>query len=229
MKLIRFLIRFVISIAIVVVVLSLGLYISGNGHVVKAVRSTYLQGKTGPTIDDYTKFDNRIVAAGNSYAFDKATQYNQYELSSPLLEESEAMESIALLVLKNGELWYEKYWNDYSETSKTNSFSMAKSFTSLCIGAAIQEGKIKSVHQKVGDFLPEFKSGEKAKIRIKDLLTMSSGIDFGESYGDPFGFMAQTYYGADLYELSVNKPIQYKAGEKLAISGRKYLIAFIYY
>ena len=34
---------------------------------------------------------------------------------------------------------------------------------------------------------------------------MSSGIDFGESYGDPFGFMAKAYYGTAVYNLTLSK------------------------
>ena len=97
---------------------------------------------------------------------------------------------------------FEKYWDNYSDESLTNSFSMAKSFTCLCIGAAIKEGKVKSTNQLISGFLPEYKG---SGIRIKHLLQMSSGIDFGESYGDPFGFMAKAYYGTAVYNLTLSK------------------------
>jgi len=212
MKIIRFLLRFSLSILIAAAVISLILWISGHGHVIKAVQSTYLVGKTGPTIDDYPKFENRKVAISDPQEWEKSLYFNEKSLPNSLKSKVEAWETIGIVVVKSKKLLFEQYWNDYSKKSLTNSFSMAKSLTSLAIGAAIREGKIKSVNQKVGDFLPEFKSGEKGEITIKHLLQMSSGIDFGESYGNPFGFMAKTYYGTDLYDLTVNKPIKHAPG-----------------
>ena len=77
---------------------------------------------------------------------------------------------------------------------------MAKSITSLLIGAALKEGKIKSIEEPVGNYLPEFATGEKAKVRIIDLLTMSSGTNWDESYSNPFSVTAELYYGDDAYK-----------------------------
>ena len=223
MKIIRFTLRFSVALIITIVLICAGLAISGNSHVIKAVRSTYLQGKKGPTIDDYNKFENRKVEVGREQRWVNAPSYNEYKVAEELLKETEDMKTVALVVIKDKKLVFEKYWNNYSENSKTNSFSMAKSFTSLCIGAAIMEGKIKSEYQKIGDFIPGLAN---SNVTIKDLLTMSSGIDFGESYGDPFGFMAKTYYGTDLFDLTVSKnqektpglELQYQGGNTLLLS-----------
>jgi CubicO group peptidase (beta-lactamase class C family) len=95
---------------------------------------------------------------------------------------------------------FEKYWDGYSDSSLSNSFSMAKSITSLLIGVALKEGKIKSLQEPVGNYLPEFTTGEKSKIRIIDLLTMSSGSDWNESYMNPFSVTTEAYYGSDVYK-----------------------------
>jgi CubicO group peptidase (beta-lactamase class C family) len=228
MKFVRFLLRFLISLLIAIVLVALGLWISGNGHVIKAVRSTYLVGKTGPTIDDYPKFENRTVEAGAPQLWEFSKNFQSNSLGSKLIEEIESWETVALLVVHQDSIAYERYWNGYSEKSLTNTFSMAKSFTSLAIGKAIEEGHIKSIDQKVGDFLPEFTEGEKAKVTIKHLLQMASGIDFGESYGNPFGYMAKTYYGSDLYDLTVNKPLKYEPGTVWKYQGgNTLLLSFI--
>ena len=61
-----------------------------------------------------------------------------------------------------------------TSTSYSNSFSMAKSYLSAAIGVAIKEGKIKSVNQKIKDFLPWFNNSELNKsLTIKSLLTMT--------------------------------------------------------
>ncbi len=61
--------------------------------------------------------------------------------------------------------------------------SDSKSITSLCIGIAIDQGYIESVHQSIFDYLPDyqhFKSPEKEKITIEHLLTMTSGFEWDE-------------------------------------------------
>jgi CubicO group peptidase (beta-lactamase class C family) len=86
----------------------------------------------------------------------------------------------------------------------SNSFSMSKSWVSTLIGIAITEGKIKSVDQKVCDFLPNFCEGKNTELSIKDLLTMSSGLNWTEDYYNPIGQTAESYFGSNLKDL-VNK------------------------
>ena len=204
------------------------MWLSGNAHLIKAVRSTYLVGKTGPTIDDYTKFVNRKVEAEIQLAWPMSLTFHSNRLNNNTIDEIARWETSALVILKSGEIAYERYWSDYSQVSLTNSFSMAKSFTALCIGKAIEDGHIQSLDQKVADFVPEFNTVAKSKITIRHLLSMSSGIDFGESYGDPFGFMAKAYYGTDLYELTVNKAVQHPAGRVWKYQGgNTLLLSFI--
>jgi CubicO group peptidase (beta-lactamase class C family) len=228
MKVIRFLIRFIVSLVLAIGLICLALWVSGNAYLIKAVSSTYLVGETGPTIDDYSNFENRTVEAGTPQLWEYSERFQKAALSEELMKEVEDWETSALLIVKSDSILFEEYWNGYSEKSLTNTFSMAKSFTSLAIGKAIEEGHIKSLDQSVGDFIPEFAEGKKSAVKIKHLLQMSSGIDFGESYGDPFGFMAKTYYGDDLYELSVNKPMKYEPGEVWKYQGgNTLLLSFI--
>ena len=65
--------------------------------------------------------------------------------------------TIAYMIIKNGEIVYENYADNYSKDSKTNSFSMAKSITSILLFKAIQDGFIKSLDQPITDFYPDFK------------------------------------------------------------------------
>jgi len=201
------------------------LYLSGNSHLIKAVQSTYLVGKTGPSIDDYPKFINRKVATKIPQNWAQHAKFNTYTLSTKEEALFNKWETSAFVVVQNREVLLEKYYDDYSKESLTNSFSMAKSFTSLCIGSAIKEGKINSADQLIGDFLPEYKN---SGIRIKDLLQMSSGIDFGESYGDPFGFMAKAYYGTNVYDLTLSKKSKVPANKEWKYQGgNTLLLSFI--
>ncbi|MGZ4035530.1 MAG: serine hydrolase domain-containing protein, partial [Bacteroidia bacterium] len=144
------------------------------------------------------------------------------------LKEFEAMQTVAYVVIKNDSLIHEQYWDGYGEDSYTNSFSMAKSFTSMLIGAAIDEGKIKSVDEPVGDFLPEYKTGANAKLTIKNLLTMSSGINFDENYVNPFAYPAAAYYGDDLKKLTDKYSVTEEPGKVFKyLSGNSVLLGFI--
>src|SRR5205823_14886354 len=99
--------------------------------------------------------------------------------------------------------------------------SMAKSITGLLIGAALKEGKIKSLQEPVGNYLYEFTSGDKAKVKIIDLLTMSSGSNWDESYGNPLSVTTELYYGHDAYKTATGVAIvqppgtlhRYKSGD----------------
>ena len=88
------------------------------------------------------------------------------------------------------------------------SFSAAKSIISLLIGIAVDEGKIKSLEEPVGNYVPHFKTSGLEKVRIKDLLTMSSGTNYKESDKGYFSLNAYGYYGDD-EEFMVNK-MEYK-------------------
>lgn len=220
--------KFLIIVFSILVLLVGLIFITGNQHLFKAVASTYLVGKTGPTIDDYSKFENRIVQGGKPQEWAVSENYNEFELSADQIDSLEKYKTIAFLVIYRDSILYEKYWENYTKESLTNSFSVAKTLVGIAIGVALKDGSIKSLDQKVGEFLPEFQEGKKSKISIRDLLTMSSGIDFGESYNDPFGFMAKTYYGKTLYNLTVEKEIAHPAGEVWKYQGgNTLLLSFI--
>jgi CubicO group peptidase (beta-lactamase class C family) len=103
----------------------------------------------------------------------------------------------AFLVIQDGKLLYEKYWDGYDSAKISGSFSAAKSIISLLIGIAIDEGKIKSVDEPAGNYLPHFKTNGLDKVRIKDLLTMSSGTNYFEGDKSYFSMNAYGYYGDD--------------------------------
>lgn len=148
--------------------------------------------------DDYKIFENRIIEAPSSSAewpeAKKAIPINQ-TLDNYLSE----LESIGFLAIKDDSIICEKYWPEYNVNTKANSFSVAKSYVSMLIGFALQDGYIKSINDPVSNYLPEFTQNE--EIRIKDLLTMSSGINWIERYDMPINHTTESYYGTDLKAL----------------------------
>jgi CubicO group peptidase (beta-lactamase class C family) len=128
------------------------------------------------------------------------------------MQKMESFKTTSFLVIKNDSIVYENYWEQYNDKSVTNSFSMAKSFTAALIGIAIKQGLIKSVDEPVGNYIDSYKEGEKSKITIKHLLTMSSGIDFDETYSSPWAWPSEAYYGNDVNALTLKSGVKEAPG-----------------
>ena len=90
-----------------------------------------------------------------------------------------------LMVLHNGNLLYENYWNGNSPTSQHIAFSVTKSFVSALVGIAHQDGLIDSIEDPITKYLPDFNGTGYEGVRIKDILQMSSGVKWNEDYADP--------------------------------------------
>ena len=95
--------------------------------------------------------------------------------------------TVAFLVIKNDTILYEHYFDGYSESSIVPSFSMAKSFISILVGCAIDDGLIESVHEPITNYIPELKEKGFEKVTIEHVLQMTSGMDYNEGYYNPSG------------------------------------------
>jgi CubicO group peptidase (beta-lactamase class C family) len=93
--------------------------------------------------------------------------------------------SAALIVVQDGRVRLERYALDFDSQGRWTSFSVAKSITSLLVGAAIRDGQTRSMEDKVSDYLPQMKGSAYDDVNIRQLLTMTSGIRWNEDYGDP--------------------------------------------
>ena len=93
--------------------------------------------------------------------------------------------SAALLVLHKGQVRLERYGLDFGSDGRWTSFSVAKSITSTLVGAAVKDGHIKSMEDKVSDYIAEMKGSAYDDVSIRQLLTMTSGVRWNEDYGDP--------------------------------------------
>ncbi len=154
-----------------------------------------------PGIEDYKIFENRRIEAREPGPWNTSAAYNSQELGESMVQKMEDLGTIAFLVVQDSAILHETYWDGFDAQSLSNSFSAAKSVVSLLVGLVLDEGKINSLDQKVGDFLPSFKSGRKFEISIRHLLTMSSGLNWDEQYTTPFSMTTEAYYGTDLEAL----------------------------
>ena len=150
------------------------------------------------SIYDFRTHPTRLVKAADKpqpWVIDSS--YNKKEIPNSLMKVLEENNTIAFLVIQDGKIKYEHYWDGHGKDSLSGSFSAAKSMISLLIGIAVDEGKIKSIDQPVGDFIPSFKEGGKEKITLRNLLTMSSGTSWLEKDKGYFSLNAMGYYGDD--------------------------------
>ncbi len=91
----------------------------------------------------------------------------------------------ALLIVQDGKLRLERYGLGFDGGGRWTTFSVAKSITSTLVGAAIRDGYIKSMDDKVSDYIPEMKGSAYDDVSIRQLLTMTSGVKWNENYADP--------------------------------------------
>ena len=208
--------RFALGTVLVIGLAASWLHMADKNYVYKALYHNFAD------IDDHLIFQQRKVkapAVPARWAISRA--YNKVPLPPALNQLHQELESVAFLVVHRDSILLEKYWEGYSEESLSNSFSVAKSIVSILVGIALKEGKIRSVDQPVADFLPSFREGDKAKITIKHLLWMSSGLNWDESYANPLSMTTEAYYGSNLKKVidrlePVEAPgqrFQYKSGD----------------
>ena len=199
---------------IVIALLLGGLKFSGNGYLIKGLWACYLHGHNSATIDDAKFFDtHKIAAADTAWQWPLHSSYNKAPLPEKLQNVLKQTESVAFLVIKNDSILNENYWDGYSDSSQSNSFSMAKSITTMLAEIAIQKGILKGWHQKVKDILPELKGAHAGELELWHLSTMSSGLEWDEAYKNPFAVTAKGYYGDDVVKLMMTLPIKDEPGK----------------
>ena len=90
-----------------------------------------------------------------------------------------------LCILKDGIKVYENYFHGNQGNTPWCAFSVTKSVTSTLVGAAIADGFIHGVNDLVSDYLPQLRTGAYSGVKLEDVLRMSSGVSWDETYGDP--------------------------------------------
>lgn len=207
------LLRIALVFALVLAALAAAALLTGNGYLLKGLRASYLRGATSATIDDAQFFKtNTIAAAALPQEWALHRNYNKMELSHRLNAILEETNSVAFLVIKNDSILTEFYWDGYSDSSRSNSFSMAKSIVTMLAQIAIQKGVFTSWQQKVATLFPELQGAYAQELELWHLSTMSSGMEWSEQYTNPFGVTAKAYYGDDIRQLILSLPIVSKPG-----------------
>lgn len=204
------------------------LYLTDTDYLLKAVRTIYFQGETTAFLEDYKEFDNEIVENGTPQPWPIHVQYNSVKETETLQKLNKDLETIAYVIIKNDSLYFENYYEGFDENSKSNSFSMAKSYVSGLMQKAIEQGHIKSLDQPVGDYFPEFSEGKAAKMTVGDLSSMSSGTDWVEAYYSPLSITTRAYFDDDLTKVMLGLNMEADPGQTFKYaSGDTQLLAMV--
>ena len=154
-----------------------------------------------PSIKDHAIFPSRSwQASHDAFQFPVAEpgRFPKAANGIPFETYLEKNKTVAFIIIHRDSIQYEKYFDGYTRESPVASFSMAKSILSILIGCAVDEGLIQSVEDPVTKYIPELTAQGFDKVTVLHLLQMTSGLDFKESYSNPFGKAARFYYGNDL-------------------------------
>ncbi len=173
---------------------------------------------------DYKSFENRVIkGAKNFYSFEEKYEETYVEsLFDGRVKQSgftsfdewvEKSQTTALIFIRKDTILYEKYFNGFSRDSYFHSQSVAKSFISFLIGAAIDDGLIQSVDDSMTQYIPELikRDPRFEKITIRNLLEMRSGLEYNTSYlpgtniHSPWHDEAVGYYHPNVRKLLLKK------------------------
>lgn len=210
------------------VVAAIIFYFMGYAYLFNGISKTYLRGKMSANIDDGRFFRSNTIHASKPVLWNEHSDYNKKDLPQNILDDLAASNTASFLVIKDGKLLHEQYWNGYTKLSKTNSFSIAKAVTVMLLGKALEEGKIKHIDAHFSEFYEEFKNKPFGRdLTLKNLAQMESGLDWDEDYKNPFLPNAKAYYGRSLIKATFSRRFKEKPGERFEYqSGSTQLLGF---
>lgn len=192
-KLLRTLLIAVAVLVAAVLIVSITPY----AYLIKGVQATYLDGVKTPHIDDKEHFRTHLVRAEHPKEWPTFYQSGFQPMGS-LDSLLEAHGTVAVAVFQNDTLLYEEYTDGYSETSRTNSFSMAKTVVAILTEMAIESGYIDGWNARVIEYLPDLTGPYADVLTLDDLSKMRGGLDWDEHYTAAFGITARCYYSDDV-------------------------------
>ena len=154
-------------------------------------------------LDGIMAFLNDIEAKNQKFRIGKEVQFKKGKGKKRVIGNIDSV-----LIAKDGKLVLEEYFGDARQDKLHYQMSITKSIVALCIGKAIELGKIGSENDFILDYLPEVDRSKVAKgvetLTIKDLLTMNSGIRYKKA--SQSNSLTQANH-AELY-LANTKPIR---------------------
>lgn len=163
-----------------------------------------------------------LVESRTIPASDKVRSFGEGEplaLDMDLDEYMQSQRHAALVIVHNGDIRLQKYGLGFEDDGRWTSFSVAKSLTSTLVGIALKEGHIESLNDPVSKYISGLENSAYDDVTVEQLLTMSSGVAWDETYTDPNSDVARfnTHVaedgGSNLVSYMSQLPRAHPAGE----------------
>ena len=139
---------------ITIAVLFAVVYTLNLEYFARGIRIVYLNLETTVFIDDLKYFDYETIKSPLEKSPWAESEDKTTNFSTEFEDYNKKMRTAAYIVIQNDTIIGEKYYEDYSVNSTTNSFSMAKTPVSLMMAKAFEQGYINSLEDKVIDYIP---------------------------------------------------------------------------
>jgi len=123
-----------------------------------------------------------VKAGGAVHAFGKG---EAIRINADVDAYMASQRAAGLIIIQGNNIRLEKYAMGYNADGRWTSFSVAKSFTSTLAGAAVRDGYIKSLDDKVTTYIAGLQGSVYDDVTVRQLLTMTSGVKWNEDYTDP--------------------------------------------
>jgi len=161
-----------------------------NESLVKNFRSMseLIPSKTVETSSGAAPLAYQLESLELSYDFD-----GQRKSLDQFIEEST---TTGLLVIKDGTIRFEDYYQGANEKSLFTSWSMAKSFVATGIAIAVKEGKIESLDDQAQKYASQFAGSAFGESSLRSLIAMSTGVEFDENYASDEGDIRPFFFNS---------------------------------
>jgi len=121
----------------------------------------------------------------------------------------------AIVVVKDGEIVAERYGPGFDAQTPLLGWSMTKTVTGLLIGTLIDRGKL---NLDQDNLMPQWSGDERARITVRQLLSMTSGLRFNEDYGDVSDVNRMLFLEPDMASFAASFPLDHEPGSTFSYS-----------
>ncbi|MCX7549951.1 serine hydrolase domain-containing protein [Xanthomarina sp. F2636L] len=155
-----------------------------------------------------------VAAAAQSSAFEKTENIiPQWENNTTLTSYMNNNNVQGVIVIQDDTIKLEKYAPGINKETLWTSFSVAKSVSSMLVGVALKEGAIESIDDPLKKYITDLNGYDYGEVSVRQLLTMTSGIEWNEDYVDHNSDVAQMYLqpcnGTESHILTYMKPLEF--------------------
>lgn len=131
--------------------------------------------------------------------------YSYRGASRSLRDYAEVYDITGMMVLKEGQIVLEQYWRGETPDDPHASWSVTKSFVATLVGTALHQGRIKSLNENVETYAPEYAGTDYGTTSIRDVIEMSSGIEFVEDYEDRGSDIRKLFFDTFILNRDIDK------------------------